>query len=225
MKRRFGSSSPMECRPFDELAVARDALERRASHARHDRHVDDDVGAVGDLHAAARIGRVDRAHAVRHDVQRAALHAALEQLAHLRVRFVRGHPVVVRAGVVAILRADEGQVLDARHVRRVRVGDVAAGKGSLVELLELAGLLERLLQARQLGRRPVAPLDLVRGGELADGLDPIGDRGRNFWKRERATGALWPSLYLQMSVCPDETKEYSGAKIVAAIRKSTAETR
>ena len=104
---------------LDEFSVARDALERGPSHARHDRHVDDHVGAVGDFHAAARIGRVDRAHAVRHHVQRAALHAALEQVAHLRVGFVRGHPVVVRAGVFAVLRADEGQVLDARHVRRM----------------------------------------------------------------------------------------------------------
>ena len=86
---------------LDEFAVARDALERRASHARHDRHVDDHVRAVGDLHAAARIGGVDRSHAVGHDVQRAALHAALEQLPHLGVRLGGIHPVVVRARVFA----------------------------------------------------------------------------------------------------------------------------
>ena len=76
---------------FDELAVARDALESRASHARHDRHVDDDIGAVGDLHAAARVGGVDRAHAVGNDVQRPALHAAVEQR-HASSRALRPGP-------------------------------------------------------------------------------------------------------------------------------------
>ena len=39
---------------LDEGALARDALERRASHAGHELHVEHHVGAVGDLHAAAR---------------------------------------------------------------------------------------------------------------------------------------------------------------------------
>ena len=100
MKRRFGIqlADGMQA-PHELAAFGGDALQRGAAHARHDPHVQHDVGAVGDLHAAARVGRIDGAHAVGHDIQRAALHAALEQRVHLRVRFGRRHPVVVRAGV------------------------------------------------------------------------------------------------------------------------------
>jgi hypothetical protein len=93
------------------------------------------------------------------------------------VRLGRVHPVVVRTGVFLVLRADERQVLDARHVGRVRVRDVTAGEGSRVELLELAGLLEILLEAGELGGGSVAPVDGVWRGELTDGFDPVGNGG------------------------------------------------
>jgi hypothetical protein len=38
---------------FHERAVTLDPAQRRRAHARHDAHVGDDVGAVGDLDAAA----------------------------------------------------------------------------------------------------------------------------------------------------------------------------
>jgi len=107
---------------------------------------------IGDFDAATGIGRIDRTHAIRDDVQSSALHAPFEERAHPGMRLVRGHPVIVGAGVFLVLRADEGQVLDARHVRRVRIGDVAAREGSLVELLELTGLFQGLFQPRELGR-------------------------------------------------------------------------
>ena len=40
--------------PAHEIPVVRDTLERGSAGARHDQHVEHDVGAVGDLHAAAR---------------------------------------------------------------------------------------------------------------------------------------------------------------------------
>ena len=160
MKRRFGSSSPMECRPLTNVP----SRAMRSSAGRPMRVMMDMLMTTYALSVIStpqrEYGRVDGPHAVRHHVQRPALHAALEQVAHFRARLVGRHPVVVRAGVVAVLRADEGQVLDARHVRRVGVGDVAAREGSLVELLELAGLLERLFQAcrvRQASHHTSAP--------------------------------------------------------------------
>ena len=60
-----------------------------------------------------------------HDVHRAALHRAVEELAELRVRLVGRHPVVRRARLVLGRRADEREVLDARDVVRV-----ASGAGS-----------------------------------------------------------------------------------------------
>jgi hypothetical protein len=41
---------------FHERALARDALERRAPHARHELHVEHDVRAVGDFYSAPRKG-------------------------------------------------------------------------------------------------------------------------------------------------------------------------
>jgi hypothetical protein len=43
------------------------------------------------------------------------------------------HPVVIRAGVVFLRRADEGQVFDACDVRRIRAMQVAIGERRLVE--------------------------------------------------------------------------------------------
>ncbi len=88
------------------------------------------------------------------------------------------HPVIVGAGVFLVLRADEGEVLDAGHVRRMRVRNVAAGESSLVELLELAGFFQGLLESRELGGRAVTPLDAVWSSQLADLINPFGDRRR-----------------------------------------------
>ena len=138
MKRRFGSSSPMECRPLTNLPVREMQLQRRAAHAGHDVHVQHHVRAVGDLHAVACQRRIERAHAVGHDVQRAALHAAGEQALIFVVRVGGCHPVVVRAGIFLVAGAHEGQVLDAGHIGRVGAGQMAAGKFLLVELEQLA---------------------------------------------------------------------------------------
>ncbi len=109
----------------DEATIIFDALECPGAHARHELHVGDDVGAVGDLDAAARVGRIERTHAIGHDVHGAAFHAAVEQRIHLRMRLVRVHPVVVRAGLELMRRADEGQVLDAGHVIGIGAMQVA----------------------------------------------------------------------------------------------------
>ncbi len=103
----------------DEDLLARDAFECGAPHARHDAHVEDDIGAVGDLDAAACEWRIDRAHAIGHDIKCAALHAAVEQRTHARMALGRREPQIVGAGVFLLRRADEGDLLDARDVARV----------------------------------------------------------------------------------------------------------
>ena len=54
MKRRFGIKFANGVQSLDELAGARDALQRGPTHAGHDVHVQHHVGAVGDLDAEAR---------------------------------------------------------------------------------------------------------------------------------------------------------------------------
>ena len=95
-------------------------VEGGVAHAGHDAHVRHDVGAVGDLDAHLAERRAQRAHHVGHHVHRAALHRALEQALELRVRLGGRHPVVGRAGVFLVLRADVGAVLDAGDIPVVR---------------------------------------------------------------------------------------------------------
>ena len=82
-----------------EIAVFAENLKHGASHPRHDVHVGDDVGRVGDLHADLGDGRADRTHAVGNNVHGAAHHRAREQSRQLLLHLRRIFPVVGRAGV------------------------------------------------------------------------------------------------------------------------------
>ena len=158
-----------------ETAFAADALERGAARAGHQHHVDDNVGTVSNFNAAARVRRVDRAHAVGHHVERAAFHAVLEELAHFRARLAWGHPVVVRAGIFRVRGAHEGQMLDARDVGGVRAGEEAVRVVRFVECLQFAGVLQLGEQRPVLFIGAFAPVHSVRLREFAHGGDPVGD--------------------------------------------------
>ena len=160
-----------------EAALARDALERRATRAGHQDHVDDDIGAVGDLDAAARVGRVDRAHAIRDHVERATLHAALEEAQHLGLGVSRRHPVVVRAGVFPVGGAHEGEVLDTRHIGGMGAGEEAVGVMRLVELLQFAARFEFGDQSAILVVRPFTPVHPFGLRELPYRGDPFAHGG------------------------------------------------
>jgi hypothetical protein len=158
---------------FDESAILLDAVQRRRAHARHDPHVEHDVGAVGDFDAAARVGRIDRTHAVGHDIHRAALHAACEQCVNPGVRSRWLHPVVVRAGVFLLRRADEGDVLDACDVRRVGAVQVAVGEGCLVQLDQVTGPQHLLDEFVALDVRAGAPVNTVGSRQLRGQFNPV----------------------------------------------------
>ena len=172
-----------------EHAVLGDARERRRTHAGHQLHVRGDVGAVGDLDAAARIRRIDGAHAIRNDVHRPAAHAALEQRVHLPARFGGRHPVIVRAGVVALLGADEGQVLDAGDVRRIGAVQVAAGKALGIELHQVARGDHLADEFAVLGLGPVTPVNLVRDACARRPGEPSAS-GFRVRERERPCGRV-----------------------------------
>jgi hypothetical protein len=105
------------------------------------------------------------------------------------VRLVRGHPVVVGARVFLLRGADEGEVLDARDVARVRARDVAVGEGVRVERRELLSGDQLVAQPGGLRWRPVTPVDTVRLRQLRDFRHPGGDLFREFRERnERASG-------------------------------------
>ena len=83
-------------------------------------------------------------------------------------------PVVGRSRVDLALGADEGAVLDARDVARIGQREVGVRTLGVGELLERAGVDERLGEAVVLLGRAVTPVDGVGLGEGGDLLHPGG---------------------------------------------------
>src|SRR5712692_691150 len=100
----------------NEIGRRADAVQSDFAHARHDAHIGDDVGTVGDFHACFADWGIHRAHDIGHDVHGAAAHGAIEE----RTDFVPGgagiYPVVGGTGILFFRGADEGEVLGAGDV-------------------------------------------------------------------------------------------------------------
>jgi len=128
------------------------------------RTVEHDIGAVCELHGELGGGRVRRAHAEADDVERAPARARgkepREALAHRRGLA----PVVQRPRALAPRAADEGRLLDARHVARRRARE--EGRGPRGDALERAVRDELGGQRLELARRAVAKDDRVGAHEL-----------------------------------------------------------
>jgi len=78
------------------------------ANAGHDPHVDGDEGRVGELHTNLGEGGSNGAHGEGNDVHGPALHGAVIELVHLGPHLVGSHPVVRGAGIILLLRANEG---------------------------------------------------------------------------------------------------------------------
>ena len=76
----------------NERAVRAELVQHRLAHARHDAHVDDDIGRIGNFNADFADGRIQRPHRERNHIHRPALHAALEQAEQLLLHLRRGRP-------------------------------------------------------------------------------------------------------------------------------------
>ncbi len=149
------------------------ASQRPGTHACHELHIGDDVGTVGDLHAATGIGRVDRTHAIGNDVHRPAFHCPFEQCIDFCVSLGRAHPVVVRAGVLRPLGADEGQVLDASNIRWVRQMQVAVPVFVLIERRHRAVGYHRVDQLLVFIVAAVTPVNLFGQRTRGDFVHPF----------------------------------------------------
>src|SRR5581483_519354 len=170
-------------KPADKSALVRNPLQRSPSHARHDGHVENNVGAVGDLHSAAGQRGVNGPHAIRHNVQRAVLHAAAEQSAHLGTRLDRVHPVVVRTCVFLLRRTDVGKVLDSCDIVWIRTGEVAAWKRLRIEWTKIPVAYHAGSELPNLGVRTIAPVDSSRLCKLTYGVHPVGHVGAELGQR------------------------------------------
>ncbi len=157
----------------DELALGPEHVEGPLAHAGHDPHRDDHIGRVGELHTDVGLVRPERAHGERDDIHRPTAHRAVEEPAEHLAHLGRLPPVVCRAGVDLLGRADVGPVLDSGDVSGVGAGPVArrslglgqGGEGSLVH--------EEAAQPLALLGRPVAPFDLIRPRQLCDLAHPV----------------------------------------------------
>ncbi len=161
---------------FHEFAVASHYVQDFLSDAGHDVHVGDDVGGIGDFDADLGDGRADRAHAVRDDVHGAAGHGAGVELVQDLPHLVGRLPVVGRAGILLVLGADEGAVLDAGDV-----GGIGAHENAVGALLGIhgdggAGLDHQAAHLLVFVGGTVADVDLVGLAEFCDFLDPSGQR-------------------------------------------------
>jgi hypothetical protein len=160
-----------------EVVRAAERVERALAHARHDSHVQDDVDAVRELHAELRHRGAERPHDVRHDVQRAADHRAVEEPAELPVPVFRRHPVVRRSHFLLRRRADEGELLGAGDVVRVGAMEIAARQLLLVQRDEDSEAHGLFGQGFLFGGRSVAPDDSVGLREPDAFFDPREEMG------------------------------------------------
>ena len=156
----------------DALFVLVDFLEHRQADARHDAHVDNDVGRIRELDADLRHRAADRAHAERQHIHRAARHAAVEEVAELLPHFVGLDPVVRRARPILRVRADERAVLDAGDVAGVAARVIAAGPVLFIQLDERAAGDQQVAQLVVFLLRTVHPVDGGGPAKLDHFLDP-----------------------------------------------------
>jgi hypothetical protein len=159
-----------------EVLGAAELVERGLPHACHQAHVRDHVGAVGDLDAHAAEGRPERAHHVRHDVERPALHRPVEEREHPLARFIGRHPVVGGPRALAGAAGDERQVLGARDVGRVAAVQVGPGSLLRVQPLQRSVRQHHVHEAGVLRIPAVAPDHAVRAQRPLHLSDPLLDR-------------------------------------------------
>ncbi len=156
-----------------ERALLPQLVERAGAHAGHDPHRAGDVGRVRELDADLGDRRAQRAHRERHDVHRAAAHAALEQVLELLAHLRGVVPVVRRPGVLLALGADERAVLDPGDVGRVRQREVGIRPLGVRELLERPRLDQQPRQRVVLLGAAVAPVHVIRLGPCGHLLHPF----------------------------------------------------
>ena len=159
--------------PFDEGAFFLNTPQRLCTHAGHEFHVHDDVGAVGYFDAQACVRRIDGPHAVGNDIHRTALHRGLEQKVDFPVRIGRIHPVIVGAGVCFVGSTDIGQVFDPGNIGGVGTMQVAVRIVILVEGNEIAAATHLIDQALVFSLRSVTPMDVFGLRQFGNLIYPV----------------------------------------------------
>ena len=160
----------------NEVAGPYDLGQGGLAHAGHDPHVDHDVGRIRDLDAKPADRRANGSHRERDDVHRATAHRAREQALQRLAHLARVLPVVGRAGILFLRRADEGPVLNAGNVGWVGSGQETVRFELRVQADERARVDEELGQPIVLSLRSVTPVDGVRFRQGRNVVHPANHR-------------------------------------------------
>jgi len=177
----------------DAFSVGVDFLVNGQADPRHDTHVGDHIGRIGQLDADLRHRRADLPHAERQHIHGAPPHAAVEEILQLVAHFKWVCPVVRRAGTVLRKGADERAVFHSGHITRIGPGIVAARPQFLVELDESASLHHLFAERVIFLMGTVHPMDGVGLSQSEYFLDPLqevfvtGKRHGRIAARDRCT--------------------------------------
>ena len=161
----------------DEDAVLGDARQRRGAHARHELHVGDDVGAVGDLDAATRRA-ANRSGPCNTGSRTSCARACSRRTAHPSSRALRPAPSSGCSGRRPPSRSVQTKVRCSTRAtsRRMRAMQVAAGKGFGIQRMQLAGREHAVAQFLEFGLGAVAPVHAFRARVLGHLFHPAAER-------------------------------------------------
>src|SRR5262245_25343260 len=159
--------------PFHVIVRRPKAGESRLAHAGHDAHAHRHIRTVGNFHANLAIWGSHRSHNVGHHVHGTALHGTGKTCSDPGFGVGWGHPVVVRSSILALAWADIGQVLGPGHVCRITAVQIAARVLFLVQLYQGARFEHVVDHALVFNIRAIAPVDILRTGELGAFLNPL----------------------------------------------------
>ncbi len=169
MKRRSGSSSPIECRPFtnepSRSIRASAGAPMRVMMRMLATTYGESVISTPQRDSGESIGPMQYGTTY----MRAALHAAVEQRVHVRVAVGRRHPVVVRTGIV-LLAACRRRSGARRGRRRPGANGAASCRGWVLRVERQQGAVGLHLRDQRgvLGIAAVAPVDRVGLGQRGD---------------------------------------------------------
>ena len=106
---------------------------RAPAHPGHDPHRRGHIGRVGQLHSDVGDRAAERSHREGDHIHRASTHGPRVELSQLEAHLGGVVPVVGGPGILGVLTADEGAILDPCHVTGVRATQVAAGASLSVQ--------------------------------------------------------------------------------------------
>ena len=155
----------------------------RSPDPRHDAHIHDGVGRVGQLHANLRHRRADRPHRIGQHVHRPSAHGAAEESLQLLAHHIRIFPVVGRAGVVFREGADEGPVLDPCNIIGRGTGIEATWPELFIQPKKGACIDQLLAKHLVLSVAAVDPMNMIRLRQVSHLFDPADEVLIGCWRR------------------------------------------